>query len=347
MQTLRHPAMQSSLASGSIAIAATFTAEPVEDSLGFWMQHLGLSTPVEFAPYNQVFQQLLDPTSQFAQNKAGLNVILLRFEDWCRDQSGDQSSDQATAIEQNIQELIAALQTATARSATPYLICLCPDSPQRDANPNWTRQQWQDQLTAALGSSQSIYWIDAAAFELYPVSDYYDPQRDQLGHIPFTPQFYAALGTLIARRLYAIKRPPHKVIVLDCDNTIWKGVVGEDGVMGIDITPGYKFLQAFMVAQQKSGMILCFCSKNNEADVLEVFEKRPELPLQLEHLVAWRINWLPKSENLKALAQELNLGLDSFIFLDDNPMECAEVKLSCPEVLDASTPCGWRYSDSF
>jgi FkbH-like protein len=83
---------------------------------------------------------------------------------------------------------------------------------------------------------------------------------------------------------------------------------------------------------------LCLCSKNDEADVIEVFQQRPEMPLKREHLVAWRINWQPKSENLRALAQELQLGLESFIFVDDNPIECAEVEAQCPEVLTLQLP---------
>jgi len=85
-------------------------------------------------------------------------------------------------------------------------------------------------------------------------------------------------------------------------------------------------------------MLLCPCSKNNEEDVLEVFARRPEMPLRLEHIVSRRINWRPKSENLKSLAKELQLGLDSFIFIDDDPVECAEVQARCPEVLTLQLP---------
>jgi FkbH-like protein len=93
-----------------------------------------------------------------------------------------------------------------------------------------------------------------------------------------------------------------------------------------------------MVAQHEAGMLLCLCSKNSEADVIEVFERRREMPLQWKHIVSWRINWQSKADNLKALAQELNLGLDSFIFIDDNPVECAEVQAKCPEVLTLQLP---------
>ena len=132
--------------------------------------------------------------------------------------------------------------------------------------------------------------------------------------------------------------PPYKVIVLDCDNTLWKGVVGEEGVAGIAIPPAWRQLQQFMVELSGKGFLLCLCSKNAESDVLDVFEQRRDMILKRDHLVSWRINWQPKSENIRSLAQELNLGLDSFIFLDDNPVECAEVRAGCPEVLTLRLP---------
>ena len=158
------------------------------------------------------------------------------------------------------------------------------------------------------------------------------------GTSPIHPLFYAASGTILARKIHALISLPYKVVVLDCDNTLWKGVIGEDGIDGITIPPGLGRLQQFMVELAGKGILLCLCSKNDESDVLEVFEQRPDMVLKRDHLVSWRINWMPKSENIKSLAQELNLGLDSFIFLDDNPVECAEVRSGCPEVLTLRLP---------
>ena len=126
------------------------------------------------------------------------------------------------------------------------------------------------------------------------------------------------------------------MIVLDCDNTLWKGVCGEDGPLGIEVTAPYRALQEFMIGQMNAGMLLCLCSKNNEKDVLDVFDQRTDMLLKREHLVSWRINWNSKSENIKSLAKELNLGLDSFIFIDDNPVDCADVKINCPGCFDAA-----------
>ena len=93
-----------------------------------------------------------------------------------------------------------------------------------------------------------------------------------------------------------------------------------------------------MIAQQNAGMVLCLCSKNAEEDVDAVFEHNPNMLLRRERIVGSKINWQPKSENLRELAQELQLGLDSFILVDDNPLECAEVQTNCPEVLTLQLP---------
>ncbi len=172
----------------------------------------------------------------------------------------------------------------------------------------------------------------------YPVPDGHDPHADELGHVPYTPELFAALGTLVARRIAALCRPPRKVVVLDCDETLWKGVCAEDGPFGVTLDTEHRALQEFMRAQREAGMLLALCSKNEPEDVLDVFRSNPELPLRSDDFAGRRINWQPKSENLASLAQELGLGLDGFVFVDDNAAECAEVEASCPEVLALALP---------
>ncbi|MGH7560845.1 MAG: HAD-IIIC family phosphatase, partial [Gemmatimonadales bacterium] len=125
---------------------------------------------------------------------------------------------------------------------------------------------------------------------------------------------------------------------LDCDDTLWGGVCGEVGPTGLTLDESHLALQRRVVDLQRAGLLVCLCSKNNEADVWDVFRHRPEMPLRPEHLVASRINWQPKSENLRALAAELNLGLDSLVHVDDSPFEIAEIRAQCPEVLAFELP---------
>jgi FkbH-like protein/FkbM family methyltransferase len=235
-------------------------------------------------------------------------------------------------LQQSVNEFCAAARSYTEACSVPLVVCICPHR----ADPEL------DEAEAALASIPGVHCIRVA--DRYPVKDYYDPQTHRAARMPYTPQCYAAIGTAIVRAAAALMASPYKVIALDCDNTLWKGVCGEDGADGVELTAGHRALQEFLRGQMQAGMLLCLCSKNNESDALEVFERRADMPLRLEHLVSWRLNWQPKSANLRSLAAELDLGLESFIFIDDNPVECAEVRAGCPEVLTLQLP---REPESF
>ena len=230
---------------------------------------------------------------------------------------------------------VQALKSAVKRHT--YIVCICPASP-TTAHGN-LYQQMANFLASELESISSLYLVKSSdLIKSYPVSRFDDPHGEELGHVPYTPAFFTALGTMIARKIHAIKRNPYKVIVLDCDGTLWQGVCAEDGALDLKIDDPHQALQTFMVGQQKAGILLCLCSKNQEADVFAVFDQRADMSLKREHLVSWRINWQPKSANIKSLSEELNLGLSSFIFIDDNPVECAEVMAHCPAVTTIQLP---------
>jgi FkbH-like protein len=299
----------------TIAITADFTAEPVGEFLDFWLAELELQADVAFTGYNQVFQELLTLDSVLARNTQGLNVVLLR-----------------AAIDTDTAELTSALVTAASKSSIDWLVALCPG-----AEPRELREQ---AFTDAVAQVPNLYVIDSATLcNRLRNPQIHDAASEEAGDIPYTDTFFAELATTIGRRFYSLQRPPAKVIVLDCDNTLWSGVCGEDGAEGVVIDAGRAALQSFMVEQHDKGTLLCLCSKNREADVFDVFETQ-EMPLQRRHLTGWRINWEPKSANLRALAAELDLGLDSFVFVDDNPIECAEVQANCPEVVTINLPEG-------
>ena len=323
-----------------LAIAGTFAVEPLEEPLQFWVKKLALPVQLGFAPYNQVFQQLLDPTSLLRTNRSGLNVILMRIEDWQRNTPTSDGLLVREKLAGHITELISALSTS-AQHATAHLICLCPSSKAAAAHPAnpGLLQELEGELVQALDKINGVYLTTAEELtRFYPVTEVYDPQEDELGHVPYTPVYFAALATLIIRKFHALKQPPRKVIALDCDETLWTGICGEESPANLKLEPGRAALQTFMRAQLNSGMLLCLCSKNNPSDVDAVFAAREDFVLRPEHFAARRINWRRKSENLKNLAAELNLGLDSFVFIDDSPVECAEVQANCPEVLALQIP---------
>jgi amino acid adenylation domain-containing protein/FkbH-like protein len=334
--------------SPALVVGATFTAEPLLRPLGFWMEQLGLPYAVELAPYNQLFQQLLDSASRMARNAGGINVALIRLEDWLpgppRRAAGDAAAappphaeDAALAVvERTAHDLLAALRSYGGGASSPCLVCFGPSSPSAPDEPLRRIERW---LCGEIARLPGVHAAGSAELaDLYPVAEPFDPWSDRAGHIPYTPPMWNALAALAARRIYALTSPPYKVIALDCDQTLWRGVCGEDGPQGVELDAGRRTLQELMVAQHDAGMLLCLCSKNNAADVDAVFAHHPEMPLRPAHFVARRVNWRPKSENLRALAAQLGLGLDSFILVDDSPAECLEVETACPQVLALTLP---------
>jgi FkbH-like protein len=323
----------------SIVISATFTADAVEPVLAFWMRELSFDYGIRMAPYNQVFQLLLDPAGALAANRGGIDVVLVRFEDWARVEQG--AAPDLARLEADVRHFVTGLRSAAESFPAPFLVCLCPASPAFEAWPAAAefQQRMEAFVAAALDDRHSVYLLRPREIdEWYPVAQPHDPLGDKLGHIPYTPAYFAALGTALARKIHALRTPPYKVVALDCDDTLWRGICGEDGPQGVVVDPPRRALQEFMLAQHDAGMLLCLCSKNNVEDVLDTFRLHPEMVLQLDHFVSWRINWSPKSVNLAALAEELELGLDSFILVDDNPRECREVDASCPGVLCLALP---------
>jgi FkbH-like protein len=322
-----------------LAISATFTAESLAGTLGFWMRELGWKDQVRFAPYNQVFQQLLDSTSLIAGNRHGINFILVRFEDWAR--FGRAAQPDLAELEEHTRRLISSLESAARAFFSPIVVCICPASPAFLADP--VRAQFQrrmeDLVASSLRERGTLHTILPGQIDdLYPVADPHDPLADQLGHVPYTPLYFAALGTMLARKAHALRMRPYKVIALDCDETLWKGICGEDGPEGVVIDAPRQALQDFMLRQHDAGMLLSLVSKNNLSDVLDTFRLHPGMPLRLDHFAAMKIDWGSKAASLVELALELDLGTESFIFLDDNPKEVSEVEANCPDVLALALP---------
>ena len=137
-----------------------------------------------------------------------------------------------------------------------------------------------------------------------------------------------------------MRSPPPKVIVLDCDHTLWKGVCSEDGPEGVSLDAPHRRLQEFMLQRRETGILLCLCSKNEERDVRVVFRCQPAWPLQLEHFTAWRGSIGCENRKISALwPGELAPGIGNSLFLSTTtPSECAEVRSALPEVLCLTLP---------
>ena len=198
--------------------------------------------------------------------------------------------------------------------------------------------EYNTALFDAAKSHSNLKVIDYSEFTRnYPRAELFDWKFYFISQMGINPKLTKDFREWWQRKLDSIALKRKKCLVLDLDNTLWGGVLGEDGISGIKIGgdyPGKAFLffQKALLHLSESGVILTICSKNNEADVLEVWEKNPYIVLKKEHFAAYRINWVDKATNIKDLADELNIGLDSFVFIDDNPTERELIKQMLPMV---------------
>lgn len=169
------------------------------------------------------------------------------------------------------------------------------------------------------------------------------PKMQYLARMPYGPEGLRVLAADMASFVRQARGKAKKCLVLDLDNTLWGGIIGEDGLAGIQLGPdgvgrAYVDFQHEILRLHAQGVILAICSKNNQADAEEAFQKHPHMVLKLEHFAALRVNWLDKPANLRALAEEINIGIDALVFLDDNPVERGAIRQLVPQVLVPDLP---------
>jgi FkbH-like protein len=290
---------------------------------------LNLPGSIAFAPYGQIFQELLNPSSVLSTNRRGVNVLLIRLEDWQAD------------LEKTVDEFCAALAGAVRDSSVPWLTMFCPAPCQATSDSERGRflTRMEEHVCSTLAAIPGTRVITSAELaHAYPVETIHDPHADQAAHVPYTRDFFTALATMTARQIYNLAGPAYKAVVVDCDNTLWTGACSEDGSAGVGIDAARQSIQDYFVGLHDKGVLVCLCSRNDAADVHAVFDSRAEMRLGLRHIVSQRLNWEPKSHNLVSIATELGLSPDAFVFLDDDPVECAEVQANCPRALVIQLP---------
>lgn len=203
---------------------------------------------------------------------------------------------------------------------------------------------WNEQCRALMKTTKSVH--------LFPLREQivaagtttvYDEKMWYLGSIPYSIGFIGKLSIAIDEFTTKLTLKRKKVLVTDLDNTLWGGIIGEDGVQGIKLSESligaaYRDTQKLLKQMKDRGVVLAIVSKNNEEDVNEAFGHNTHMILKPEDFSAIRINWISKAQNIQSIAQELNLGLDSFVFLDDNNVEREAVRQELPEVTVVDFP---------
>lgn len=172
---------------------------------------------------------------------------------------------------------------------------------------------------------------------------FYDSRRYFWTKQPFSEEGAVALGRHLLAAIRSILHGPKKVLVLDLDNTCWGGVVGETGPLGVDLgeSPSgeaFRAFQAYAKRLSARGVLLAVASKNNPDDAREPFTTNPAMVLSLDDIAAFEASWDPKEMALRRIAKTLNLGLDSFVFFDDNPAEREHIRQALPEVVVPEVP---------
>jgi FkbH-like protein len=212
------------------------------------------------------------------------------------------------------------------------------------AAPSAVVARLNDELSNAAASDGVLLLDIARAAERNGTDFWFDRARWFQAKQEISPQAAPMYGDLLVRIIAAQQGLSRKCLVLDLDNTLWHGVIGDDGIDGIVLGQGSAVGEAHLSLQRYAkqlmdrGIILAVCSKNDRAVAEEIFQKHPEMILRRSDFAAFMANWKDKAENLKAIAAQLNLGIDSLVFVDDNPVERARVRQALPVVAVPELP---------
>jgi FkbH-like protein len=199
-------------------------------------------------------------------------------------------------------------------------------------------------LSAGLAGTEDLLLDVAGLAETVGLSGWHDPALWNIGKIPFANAYLPIYADLTCRLIAAMRGKSRRCLVLDLDNTLWGGVIGDDGLEGIVLGQGDPQGEAFLSVQsaalalRERGIVLAVSSKNSDEIARLPFRNHPEMLLRENHLAVFQANWNDKATNIRAIADELSLGLESLVFLDDNPAERRLVRDMLPEVAVPELP---------
>jgi FkbH-like protein len=341
----------------SLAVLRNVVVEPIQPYWRYLALEMGHDASVRFGEYDQIFQEAVAgrPDLLNDQTTAVLIFTSLDVLSWnlARNFASLRPEDVQREVAQ-IGEFVDAVLAGVRRQTSAMILWHgfeLPVSPslgivdsQRADGQTGVIAALNDRLRAALASAGSAYFVDLnACRSRIGAGAFRDARYWHIGRAPFSREALEEIAREDFKYVRALKGKQKKCLVVDCDDVLWGGIVGEDGIDGIKLgrsypgSPYFEFQQEIVNLHHR-GIIVALCSKNNEADVWEVFRRHPDMVLREEHIAASRINWTDKATNLRAIAAELNIGLDSFVFMDDSEIECELVRNVLPDVTVVHLP---------
>ncbi|HCY14477.1 MAG: haloacid dehalogenase [Curvibacter sp. GWA2_64_110] len=312
----------------------------------------GFAMEVFGPPYGQVMQQALDPTSEVNRFEADAVLLYLDHRFFPRPQELGSATAMQAAVEQAIHQTNS-LRSALRRTGASVIVTTlappsCPLFGHLDARVAGTERAFAQAYNAALIQSlehtPDVLLDVASLAEAVGLAAWHDAPQWLLAKIPFSMDCVPLFADHVARVVASLRGKARKCLVLDLDNTVWGGVVGDDGIDGIEIGNGsatgeaHLELQRSALALRQRGIVLAVSSKNNDDTARKPFREHPDMLLREEHIAVFQANWQDKASNLVAIAKTLNIGLDALVFLDDNPAERALVRQTLPQVAVPELP---------
>jgi len=326
-----------------IAILSSFTANSLEPYLGVELEEKTIKADIKIAPYNQIIQECLDENSQTSKYKPNIIIVWIRLEDYWKNLALPLNNPLETYLS-NIMELANCVLSFSKKHVCK-LIFILPNSPTlsllgvgENSNPLGSTsiaESIRHNLRLFFSNHPNVLlWDMNIAFFHLSISNVFDFRLNSLADIPFSKEAFDFVAHHLSRLISLLYLPSPKVLALDADNTLWPGVVAEDGVLSLtpnSIASSFLDFQRWLLNLRLAGWLLVLISKNHPHDLLPIFD-RNDMLLKLHHFSSYRINWLDKHSNLLSISSDLNLSPSHFVFIDDNPAEIAQMSAFLPQV---------------
>ncbi|MDQ7250221.1 HAD-IIIC family phosphatase [Dongia sedimenti] len=318
----------------------------------------GIDLVCEEADFDQVIQEALNPDSMI--NRGKFDAVLVAIDHHglpLRPAPGDAEAA-ARSVDEAMKQLATVREGIRANSNALCIVQTLARPPETlfgsfDLGLAGTLRNLIDGFNRALAEdvagSKDILLDVAQMAETVGLANWHDPTLWNIGKLPFASQYIALYVDHVCRLIASLRGKSRRCLVLDLDNTLWGGVIGDDGLEGILIGQGDATGEAHLEVQRVAlslrdrGIVLAVSSKNNDDVARKPFKEHPEMLLKEDHLAVFQANWSDKASNITAIAEELALGLESFVFLDDNPAERNIVRQTLPAVAVPELPADPAY----